>query len=70
MTRNVGGADRALRWIVAIVALALAFFVELPPGWNVVAFVIGAVALTTALLLYCPINTVLGRNSRREPSSR
>lgn len=70
MTRNVGGADRTLRWIVAVVALALAFFVELPPGWNVVAFVIGAVALTTALLRYCPINTVLGRNSRREPSSQ
>jgi len=68
MTRNVGGADRTLRSIVGAVFVALSFFVDMP-GWSMLAFAVGIAAVATAFLRYCPINTVLGRNSNRDASA-
>jgi uncharacterized protein (DUF58 family) len=69
MTRNVGGADRTLRWIIGIALLALALLGDMSTGWSFVAFIIGVAGLATALLRYCPINAVFARDSRRDASA-
>jgi hypothetical protein len=63
VTRNVGGLDRGLRWIAAIVLLAIAFFVDLAGVWRMLAFLIGTATAFTALLRYCPINAAIGVNT-------
>jgi hypothetical protein len=60
MTRNVGGGDRVVCWIVGIALLLLAFLVDLATGWRAVAFVIGAAAVLTAAFRFCPMNRAFG----------
>lgn len=70
MKRNVGGADRAVRWIVGIALLALAFFTDMANGWQLLAFLAGAAAVLTALSRYCPLNATLRVDtSAREPAT-
>ncbi len=54
---NVGTADRAVRALIGIVALALAFTtlgVMAGTLWGIVAAVVGVVMLGTAALGMCP----------------
>jgi len=54
---NVGTADRAVRALIGIVALALAFTtlgVMAGAVWGIVAAVVGVVMLGTAALGMCP----------------
>jgi hypothetical protein len=55
-TQNVGGLDRTLRWIAGVVLLAIAFFVGMAGEWRMLAFLIGAAILLTALLRYCRLS--------------
>jgi hypothetical protein len=57
--RNVGGADRTLRWIAGAGLLTLAFIVDMASGWRLLAFLIGVAAVLTALVRYCPINAAV-----------
>jgi len=56
--KNVGAADRAVRALVGIVALVLAFStLGLMAGalWGIVAASVGVVMLGTAILGMCPL---------------
>jgi hypothetical protein len=54
-TKNIGTTDRAIRGVVGIVLIALAITGNLTSwGW------IGIVPLVTALLSWCPADTLLG----------
>lgn len=54
MARNVGGIDRAARVLVAFVLFGLAFFHVLTGGFAIVAYIVGAIALLTAVFAFCP----------------
>lgn len=55
MTCNVGGIDRALRFIVGLVLIALVFFGPRTAwGW------LGVIPLGTALLGWCPPYALFG----------
>lgn len=60
MTCNVGGADKAIRIVMGIALLALALFAPVEIVWRVVAGVLSAIALVTALIGFCPLNSLLG----------
>lgn len=56
--KNVGGADRAVRLVIGIVALVLAFTmlgVTEGAALGIVAAVVGAIMLLTAALGMCPL---------------
>ena len=59
MTANIGKIDRALRIIagLALIAVALGLF---GPAYETVWGWIGIVPLTTGLLSWCPLYTLLG----------
>ncbi len=63
MKPNVGGMDRFGRIALGIVLLVIGL--EAPVGaiWQVVALVVAAVALVTAVLRFCPANALLGINT-------
>ena len=55
--KNVGGVDRVLRGVIGVVALVLAFTTLGAMELNVlgmIAAVVGAVMLLTALIGFCP----------------
>ncbi len=67
MVCNVGGVDRMGRFIVGAVLLIIGFLAPLTTGWQIVVFVVAAIALITAIVRYCPANAILGINTcRRE----
>ena len=49
MEKNVGGIDKILRFILGIVAVFVGVFAPIAGGFRIVAFVVAAVALFTAL---------------------
>jgi hypothetical protein len=71
MDTNVGGFDRTARLVVGpllvLVGLAALFdVVSLGVAWIAwVALLIGVIFTATGLLNFCPINSLLGRNTAR-----
>jgi Protein of unknown function (DUF2892) len=55
MTRNMGAFDRGLRaFVVAPVAIVVAFLVGAGTIFGVILFVVAGVMLTTAVTAFCP----------------
>jgi len=63
MPKNVGGAERAIRLIIGIALLALGFFHVVSGTMAIAAYVLGAIALVTGLIRFCPLWTVFGINT-------
>ena len=62
MTQNVGTVDKVLRVIIGLGLIGLVFFgPQTPWGW------LGVVPLTTALLGFCPLYTLIGVSTRFSP---
>lgn len=60
MTRNMGAFDRALRaFLVAPVAIVLAFILGADTVGGIVLFVVAGIMLVTAVTAFCPTYTVL-----------
>jgi len=65
MQCNVGGADRGFRIVLGLALVIIGLWVPMAPFWRIVAFVVAAIALITAAVRYCPLNTLIGLNSCR-----
>lgn len=66
---NVQGLDRFIRALVGVLALLLAYF-WLGGVWQWVALGVGAVALATAALRFCPLYAMLGWRKAATPARR
>jgi len=49
MKKNVGGVDKILRFIFGIAAVSVGVFAPIAGGLRIIAFVVAAVALFTAI---------------------
>jgi hypothetical protein len=63
MTCNVGGIERPIRMIVGFAVLAIATLAALPAGLMIALYVIGAVAVVTGAIGFCPAWALLGINT-------
>ena len=63
MACNVGGVERPIRMVLGGALLALGLLAELPPAGMWGAIIVGAVALVTGLIGYCPAWGLLGINT-------
>ncbi len=64
--RNVGGIDRAARFafgVVFVVLSATGVFPAVAP--MVVGYIIGGLIIATGIFSYCPVNDIIGFNSRK-----
>lgn len=61
---NVGNTDRILRVVAGIVVAVLAYM-SLSAPWSIVAFVVAAVLIVTALVRFCPAYRLIGANTCR-----
>ncbi len=65
MKRNVGGLERTIRVVGGISALTVALLRPRGSRGRATAIGIGAAKLITGLTGYCPLNQLLGRNTRK-----
>jgi hypothetical protein len=60
MKKNMGGADRIIRVILAIVFAALYFTGTVSGTWGLVLVVLGGVFLATSVVSFCPLYLPFG----------
>ena len=63
MKCNVGGVERAIRITLAVILVWVGTLAGLPVWGAVAAFVLGAVALITGAVSFCPLWALLGINT-------
>lgn len=63
MKCNVGGMDRTGRIVLGIVLLVVGLLAPIEMMWRIVALVVAAVALVTAIVRFCPANAIFGINT-------
>jgi hypothetical protein len=59
MKANESGLDRIIRVVLGIVLFALSFGGVVTGGWSIVLIVLGAVALLTGVVGFCPLYALL-----------
>ncbi len=59
MKRTVGSVDRVIRIALAILVVVLAFEVGVSSALGIVALIVAAILLVTALSGYCPVYSLL-----------
>ncbi len=65
MKTNESGLDRIIRVIVGIVLLALYFTGAVTGGLGIILIVLGAVALLTGAVGFCPLYSLLKINTNK-----
>jgi len=63
MKKNMGGADRIIRVILAIVFAALYFTGTVSGTWGLVLVVLGGVFMATSVVSFCPLYLPFGINT-------
>lgn len=63
MKKNMGGTDRIIRIIVAIIALALYFTGTITGTLSIIALVVAGIFLLTSFISFCPLYGILGLNT-------
>lgn len=63
MTCNVGGTERGIRIVVGIALIAAGALAGLPEAGMYAAYVVGAVALVTGAIGFCPAWSLFGVNT-------
>jgi hypothetical protein len=60
MKRNVGTADRIIRFVIAAVIVALYFAKIVTGTWGIVLLVLAAILVITGLMGFCGLYTLFG----------
>lgn len=63
MTKNIGQTDKIIRIVLALVLASLDFFEVVTGPFSWVLSVVAIVLLVTAFLNFCPLYTLLGKNT-------
>ena len=63
MACNVGGIERPVRIVLGVLLIGIGVFAGLPPVGMGVALAMGAIALVTSAIGFCPVWTLLGVNT-------
>lgn len=64
MKKNVGSADKVIRYVIAVVALYFAYKgVESP--WNYILYLVAGIMVVTAVTGTCPLFSVFGISTNK-----
>ncbi len=66
MELNMGKADATVRWLLAVLLVALSVFINDRPALSLVAAAFALVLIATALTHKCPLYSVLGIHTGAE----
>lgn len=65
MNKNMGFADKAIRFILAIIVGVLYFTGVINGTWAIVLGILAVVFLLTSLVSFCPLYVPFGINTRK-----
>ncbi len=68
MKKNMGGMDRIIRIVIALVVTVLYFTEYIEGTLATVLIIFAAVFLLTSVINFCPLYTVLGINTGKKDS--
>ncbi len=60
MKKNMGGADRAIRILIAVVAAALYLTHTVTGTFGIVLLAVAGIFVLTSLISFCPLYTLFG----------
>jgi len=60
MKKNMGSADRTIRFILAAIFIVLYFTNTVTGIWGIVLLVLGAVFILTSFVSFCPLYAPFG----------
>ncbi len=63
MVKNVGSADKVIRWIVGLALLSIIYWVDSPWRW---IGLIGFIPILTGSINYCPLYSVIGVSTAKK----
>jgi len=63
MKKNVGSVDKIIRYIIAIVAVYIAYKGMVSSPWDYVLYAVAVIMVGTALSGRCPVFAIFGINS-------
>ena len=63
MRKNMGGLDKAIRLVVAVVLAVLYFTNTITGTFALVAAIAAAIFTLTSIISFCPLYTLLGINT-------
>ncbi len=66
MKKNMGGADRMIRFIVAIAVVALYYFDVIDGTLAYILMALAAIFVITSFVSVCPLYSLLGLNTGKE----
>ncbi len=66
MKKNMGGADRMIRFIIAIAVAALYYFNLIEGTLAYVLLAFAAIFVLTSFVSFCPLYPLIGLNTRKE----
>ncbi len=69
MTRNVGIDEMTIRFVAGMALIVLGLAGVLAGGWATAGYLVGAVAVITGLVGYCPLWALVGVNTLRAEQS-
>jgi hypothetical protein len=65
MRKNIGTLDRVIRFIIAVILVAL-YSANIVTGvWGIVLLVVAGISLITGLTSFCGLYTLLGISTRK-----
>jgi len=65
MKKNMGGADRMIRFIIAIAVAALYYFNVIEGTLAYVLMAFAAIFVITSFVSFCPLYTLIGLNTSK-----
>jgi DUF2892 family protein len=66
MKKNMGGADRMIRFIVAIAVVALYYFNVIEGTLAYILMALAAIFVITSFVSICPLYSLIGLNTSKE----
>ncbi len=63
MTKNIGQTDKIIRIVLGLGLAALDFFEVVKGPFSWILSVVAVVLIATALINFCPLYTLLGKNT-------
>ena len=63
MKKNVGNTDKIVRMLIAVIIMVLYYLGYISGTLAMILLIIGVVFLVTALISFCPLYFIFGKNT-------
>jgi len=66
MKKNIGSTDKIVRYIVAVIAIWVAYTGQIASPWDYVLYGVAGIMVLTSLVNFCPLWIAFGINTSKK----